>query len=113
MAGGAEGCGVLVSDGGRGLIEGNDISGRLSGVTIASRGNPHVARNRIHDCTASGVVAQDGALGQLDDNTVSGNAPCGVRICGGASLHCAENKVSGNQKQALGKLDSLWRDGIY
>ena len=79
--------GVLVSEKGRGRVEGNDIfRNRRAGVAILKEGAPLIQHNRIHDGRDSGVLVCENGQGSVVDNLIFANQMAGVAIGrGGAS----------------------------
>jgi parallel beta-helix repeat protein len=72
--------GVDISQG-RLDLEGCDISSQSSAcVAIRGGADPRLRRNKIHDGKQNGVFIQDGGLGTLEDNDITGNENAGVAI---------------------------------
>jgi len=94
--------GVLVSDGGKGRVEENDIFGnRRAGVAIISKGAPLVKTNRIHDGMDSGVlVCQDGR-GYIVENTIYANHMAGVAIGQGGASTVTGNTIRDGSSGSL------------
>lgn len=86
--------GVLVYNGGRGVLEDNAISHHaLSGVEILEGGNPTLRRNRIYEGGQSGVYVHRQGRGLLEDNEIFGNAGAGVSIKDGGNPVLCHNRI--------------------
>lgn len=73
--------GVLIYEGGRGLIEDCAIAGTaLAGVEITAGGNPTLRRCIIRDGHAGGVVVHGQGQGAIEECTIHGNTLAGIEI---------------------------------
>jgi parallel beta-helix repeat protein len=89
--------GVLVRDGGLGILEDNDITGNdYSGVEIRTGGNPALRRNQIHDNKMPGVYVHDSGMGTLENNDITGNRGAGVEIRTGGNPTVRGNRINRN-----------------
>lgn len=67
--------GVMVYDGGLGMLEDNDITGnRYAGVEIREGGSPTLRANRINRNGNQAIHIHDGGRGVIEDNDLSDNA---------------------------------------
>ena len=73
-------CGVDITQG-RLELEGCDISSRkLAAVAIRNGADPRLRSNKIHSGETTGVSVHDDGLGTLEDNDITANGFCGVKI---------------------------------
>jgi parallel beta-helix repeat protein len=86
--------GVLVCDGGMGVLEDNDIAANgMGGVAIRTGGNPTLRGNRIHDSKTIGVHVHDGGIGVLENNDIVANGSAGVLIRTGGNPTLRGNRI--------------------
>lgn len=77
--------GILVSDKGKGTVEGCEITGAGSsgghpGIMTLYDGNPTVRNTRIAGCAGSGILAGERGQGAFVECDISGNARAGVEV---------------------------------
>jgi parallel beta-helix repeat protein len=87
--------GVLVSEGGKGSLEDNDIfANTLSGVEIRDEGSDStLRRNRIHDGNQGGLLIDLNGRGTLEDNDIFANTLSGVEIRRGGDPTLRNNRI--------------------
>ena len=70
-----KGCGILVWEGGLGVVEDNDITSNGNmGVEIRTGGNPTFRGNRINRNVYRAVWIHDDGRGVMKDNDLTGNS---------------------------------------
>ncbi|XP_023238645.1 F-box only protein 11-like [Centruroides sculpturatus] len=78
---GGQNGGVLVYNGGLGILEQNEIfDNAMAGVWIKTDSNPTLRRNKIYDGRDGGVCIFNGGKGILEENDIFRNAQAGVLI---------------------------------
>ncbi|KAL4717943.1 hypothetical protein ACJJTC_001361 [Scirpophaga incertulas] len=78
---GGQNGGVLVYNGGLGLLEQNEIfDNAMAGVWIKTDSNPTLKRNKIFDGRDGGICIFNGGKGVLEENDIFRNAQAGVLI---------------------------------
>jgi parallel beta-helix repeat protein len=83
-------------------LEGCDISGRgVACVYVLDGADPRLRRNRIHDNKQDGVLAQDSALGTVEDNEITGNGYSGMEIRTGGNPVLRRNRIHGNTQAGV------------
>ncbi|KAG8345766.1 Periplasmic copper binding protein (NosD) Right handed beta helix region [Trypanosoma vivax] len=66
--------GIVISNGGRGVIRGNNVNScYTAGIVIQSNGEPLVEKNKIVNCTVSGLMATGEARGRVSHNIFTEN----------------------------------------
>ncbi|KAL3874906.1 hypothetical protein ACJMK2_037858 [Sinanodonta woodiana] len=78
---GGQNGGILVYNGGLGMIENNEIfDNAMAGVWIKTDSNPVLRHNKIHDGRDGGICIFNGGKGILEENDIFRNAQAGVLI---------------------------------
>ena len=96
--------GVFFRRSGQGSVSNCTIDGiSRVGIYVTQSSDPAVTQNTVMNCTVSGIMVAQGALGNLKDNTVHGN----VRILAGCSPTLGSNSINGrfdNENTSAGAL---------
>lgn len=78
---GGQNGGVLVYNGGLGVLEQNEIfDNAMAGVWIKTDSNPTLKRNKIYDGRDGGICIFNGGKGVLEENDIFRNTQAGVLI---------------------------------
>ena len=93
----AGGYGVFVYEGGRGILEDNEIVGSSkAGVKVQEGSCPLLRRNVIRNGSNCGIWVDDLGEGTFEANVITGNASSGVVISGGGSPMVRGNRINDN-----------------
>lgn len=94
--------GILVHDGGRGLIENNDVvaNGR-PGMEVRAGGDPIVRGNRIHDGKQAGIHVHSEGRGTFEDNDVFANAYAGMEVKAGGDPIVRGNRIHDGKQAGI------------
>lgn len=96
------GCGVKVSDQGKGTFTECEISGNLfSGVQVSQSGSPVFRNSAIFDGRNGGVLFCDQAKGILENCRIYGNALSGVEVCDGAKPTVRGCEITKNAESGI------------
>lgn len=83
-------------------LDGCDINSQSAAcVAILGGAESLLRRNKIHNGAKSGVLIRDGALGTLEENTITENTTSGVIISTGANVTLRGNKIHGNMESGI------------
>lgn len=89
--------GVVVCEGGAGVIEGNHLAQHgLSSVEIDTGANPCIRKNNIHGSGQAGVFVHDHGRGRIEDNEIVGSRLAGVEIASGGAPIVRHNHIKGS-----------------
>jgi len=93
-------CGILLTNGAQGVLEGNEIfDNRFSGIELRHGAAPLVKNNNIHDNKQNGIYIHSSGLGTLIGNTISRNQFNGINVEG--TIVIKDNIVTQNAKRGI------------
>ncbi|VDO32166.1 unnamed protein product [Haemonchus placei] len=91
---GGQNGGVLVYNGGLGMLEDNEIfDNAMAGVWIKTDSHPTLRRNKIYDGRDGGVCIFNNGRGLLEDNDIYRNAQAGVLISTESNPTLRRNRI--------------------
>jgi F-box protein 11 len=93
---------VYIYANGQGTLEDNDIFANENvGVGITTGSNPTLRKNKIHNCSQSGVQVYANGKGILEENDIFENAYAGVRISKSGNPILRNNRIVKNKYEAI------------
>lgn len=96
---------VLIRRRGHAWIEGNEI-GRLShGVRCLTGAKVVILKNRIHDCSTSGIFFRERSTGLVAGNHIYGNKEAGADIRSGSDPIIQHNQIHSGKRSGVVILD--------
>lgn len=87
------GIGVLVANGGQGLLEENQLLRNSTAISIKNNSRPILQRNTISQNRSYGIAISGDCQGLLEENIISNNAREGIVISYGSNPILRKNKV--------------------
>uniref|UniRef100_A0A1B0FLG9 Right handed beta helix domain-containing protein n=1 Tax=Glossina morsitans morsitans TaxID=37546 RepID=A0A1B0FLG9_GLOMM len=99
---GCQNGGVLVYNGGLGLLEQNELfDNTMAGVWIKADSNPTLKRNKIYDGRDSRICIFNGGKGILEENNIFRNTQAGVHISTQSHSILRRNRIYDAQAAGL------------
>jgi parallel beta-helix repeat protein len=95
--------GIIVLSKGKGVIEGNEITGyTLQGVEVREEGNPVIRNNHIHGGKDSGIYINTKGRGWIEGNSVNNNGVNGIAVKFEGQPQCLRNnRIFGNRHRGI------------
>ncbi len=90
------GIGVLIVNGGQGLLEENQLLRNSTSISIKDNSRPTLRRNIINLNRGDGIVISDNCRGILEENIILNNVGKGVVIRSGSNPILRNNKIHDN-----------------
>uniref|UniRef100_A0A672MXH3 F-box only protein 11 n=1 Tax=Sinocyclocheilus grahami TaxID=75366 RepID=A0A672MXH3_SINGR len=109
--------GICIFNGGRGLLEENDIfRNAQAGVLISTNSHPVLRKNRIFDGFAAGIEITNHATATLEGNQIFNNRFGGLFLASGVNVTMKDNKIMNNQdaiEKAVSRGQCLYKISSY
>jgi F-box protein 11 len=86
---------------GRLVLDGCDISGGATGVTIRAYAEPHIRRCRIHHTSGHGIRVLGAGAGVFEDNEITGSGRSNISVTSGGNPTVRGNRITASEHSGV------------